>query len=64
MNERKTVSTYLRLSGLQVAFLINFNEAQLRDGLQRIVNGVEVKPFKRPDLRKGAERLTGARPRL
>jgi len=32
------VRTYLRLSGLQVALLLNFNEARLIDGLRRFVN--------------------------
>lgn len=31
------VITYLRLSGLHVGLLMNFNEAVLRDGLMRIV---------------------------
>ena len=33
------VLTYLRLSGRKVGLLINFNEALLKDGLRRIVNG-------------------------
>jgi GxxExxY protein len=32
------VMTYLRLSGLRVGLLINFNEAMLKNGLRRIVN--------------------------
>lgn len=35
----KQVMTYLRLTGLEVGLLINFNSARLRDGFQRIVNG-------------------------
>lgn len=60
---RKTVNTYLRLIRLQVALLINFNEAHLKDGIVRIVNGIEGKPFRRPDERKGGELLMGGRPR-
>jgi GxxExxY protein len=29
--------TYLRLSGLRLGFLLNFNAAQLRQGLRRFV---------------------------
>jgi len=32
------VLSYLRLSGLRVGLLINFNEALLKHGLRRIVN--------------------------
>ena len=34
----KMVTTYLRLTGLEVALLINFGEPLLKDGLHRIVN--------------------------
>jgi GxxExxY protein len=54
---KKTVQTYLRLAGLQVGFLINFNECHLKDGILRVVFGVEGKPFISVDPRKGAERL-------
>ena len=42
---RKTTWNYLRLIPLQLGFLINFNEVHLRDGLTRITNGAEGKPF-------------------
>jgi GxxExxY protein len=45
----KQVMTYLRLSGLQVGLLINFNTALLKDGLRRIVNG--YRPSASPRLR-------------
>ena len=32
------ILSYLRLSGLRVGLLINFNEALLKHGLRRIVN--------------------------
>jgi GxxExxY protein len=35
---RKQVLTYLRLSGLKLGLLINFNEAYIKDGITRIVN--------------------------
>ena len=41
----KRVQTYLRLSRDQVALLINFGEARLKDGLHRIVNN-----YTGPDL--------------
>ena len=34
----KKVTTYLRLTGHEVALLINFGAARLKDGLHRIVN--------------------------
>lgn len=35
---QKQVLTYLRLTGLKLGLLINFNEALIKDGIQRIVN--------------------------
>ncbi len=35
------VLAYLKLSGLKLALLINFNVAHLRQGLNRVVNGPE-----------------------
>ena len=35
---QKQVQTYLRLTGLKLGLLINFNEALIKDGIQRIVN--------------------------
>lgn len=60
---KKTTNSYVRLIPLKLGFLINFNEAHLKDGIVRIVNGVEGKPFLQMDLRKGAERQTGQKPR-
>jgi GxxExxY protein len=37
--EKQTL-TYLRLTGLRLALLINFNEVLLENGLERIVNGL------------------------
>jgi len=36
----KQLLTYLRLSGLRLGYLINFNAPQLMDGLVRMVNGL------------------------
>lgn len=34
--------TYLRLSGLQLGLILNFNVTLMRDGIVRIVNGLET----------------------
>lgn len=36
----KKLLTYLRVSGLKLGLLINFNTALIKDGIQRIVNGL------------------------
>jgi GxxExxY protein len=36
----KQLLTYLRLTGLKLGLLINFNEALLKDGIHRIVNNL------------------------
>jgi GxxExxY protein len=38
---RKQIQTYLRLSGKKLGFLLNFGEAMMKDGIVRIVNGLE-----------------------
>lgn len=42
---KKITWNYLRLAPLQLGFLINFNEVQLKNGITRITNGAEGKPF-------------------
>jgi len=37
---QKQLLTYLRLTNMKLGLLINFNEALLKDGLQRIVNNL------------------------
>ena len=37
---QKQVLTYLRLTGIKLELLINFNEALIKDGIQRIVNNL------------------------
>ena len=34
--------TYLKLSGLSVGLLLNFNVPHLRDGIRRVVNGYSI----------------------
>ncbi|MBL7730612.1 MAG: GxxExxY protein [Chitinophagaceae bacterium] len=36
----KQVLTYLKLTGLKLGLLLNFNETLLRNGIKRIVNGL------------------------
>jgi GxxExxY protein len=38
---KKQVLTYLRLADKRLALLINFNEALIKDGISRIVNGLK-----------------------
>lgn len=37
---RKQVLTYLRLTDLKLALLVNFNEALIKDGIHRVVNNL------------------------
>lgn len=37
---RKQVTTYLKLTGLKLGLLVNFNEALIKDGVHRIANGL------------------------
>ena len=41
---QKMTLTYLRLTNLKLGLLINFNEAPLKDGVQRIVNNLIFNP--------------------
>jgi GxxExxY protein len=36
----KQLLTYLKLSGLKLGLLVNFNEALIKDGIKRIVNNL------------------------
>jgi GxxExxY protein len=42
---KKTATNYLKLIPLRLGFLINFNEAHLKHGITRIINGLEGKDF-------------------
>ena len=42
---KKIANNYVRLIPLRLAYLINFNAAHLKDGITRIVNGLEGKPI-------------------
>jgi GxxExxY protein len=45
---KKITLNYLRLIPLPLGFLINFNESHLKNGITRITNGAEGKPFFNP----------------
>lgn len=38
---KKQVQTYLRLTGCRLGYLLNFNEALLKNGILRVVNGLD-----------------------
>jgi GxxExxY protein len=38
---RKQIQTYLKLTGYKLGFLLNFGEALMKEGIKRIVNGLE-----------------------
>ncbi len=42
---KKITTNYLKLIPLKLGFLINFNELHLKDGITRVVNHLEGKPF-------------------
>lgn len=42
---KKITDNYVRLIPLRLGFLINFNVAHRKDGITRVVNGLEGKPF-------------------
>jgi len=42
---KKITTNYLKLIPLKLGFLINFNEVHLKNGITRVVNGLEGKPF-------------------
>ena len=42
---KKITNNYVRLIPLQLGFLINFNVVHLKEGITRVVNGIDGKPF-------------------
>lgn len=57
---RKIATNYLRLVPLRLGYLINFNVLHLRDGITRIVNGIDGKSFfPKRSSREGGEGSEG-----
>jgi len=42
---KKITNNYVRLIPLRLGYLINFNVPHLKDGITRVVNGIEGKPI-------------------
>ena len=65
----KQVFTYLKLKGLKLGFLLNFGSNLMKDGIERVVNGLpdenlgvfassrEIKPSDNGESRKDAKTL-------
>ena len=53
---KKITTNYVRLLPVKLGFLINFNEAHLKNGITREVNGLEGKPiFGRSEARPSVD---------
>ena len=48
---KKQLLTYLRLAEKSLGLLINFNVPLIKDGIERVVNGLSEKPFSRKDAK-------------
>jgi GxxExxY protein len=42
--DRAKLLSYLRLSGLRLGLIINFHSVLLKDGIERVVNGLQLPP--------------------
>ena len=42
--DRAKLLSYLRLSGLRLGLIINFHSVLLKDGIDRVVNGLQLPP--------------------
>ena len=51
---KKQILTYLRLADKRLGLLINFQVALIKDGITRIVNGLEDDPHAKSPSRKEA----------
>ncbi len=56
---KKQLLTYLRLSGKKLALLLNFGAALMKDGIHRVVNGLDNR---RVSSRRAAKTQTAATP--
>lgn len=55
---KKITTNYLKLVPLKLGYLINFNEMHLKDGVTRVVNGLEGKGFFPPSQPSPSSRDT------
>jgi len=53
---KKQLLTYLRLADKRLGLLINFQVALIKDGITRIVNGLEEDSHAKPQSRQDAAR--------
>ena len=44
---KKQLLTYLKLTGMKLGYLLNFGEALMKNGITRIVNGLDEYPLAR-----------------
>ena len=51
---KKQLLTYLRLADKRLGLLINFNVTLIKDGIIRVVNGLEDDPHAKSPSRKDA----------
>jgi GxxExxY protein len=49
---KRQLLTYLRLADKRLGLLINFNAALIKDGITRIVNGLEEESLAKPQRRQ------------
>ena len=54
---RKQLLTYLRLADKRLGLLINFNAALIKDGITRIVNGLEEESLATSPRREKARQV-------
>jgi GxxExxY protein len=59
---KKQLLTYLRLADKRLGLLINFQVALIKDGITRIVNGLDEDSHAKPSSRKGLLIKNGGRP--
>jgi hypothetical protein len=59
----KQLLTYLKLTNMPVGLLINFGAATLREGLERIVNGLPTSASPRLRVNQSVPDTSGLRPR-
>jgi GxxExxY protein len=53
---RKQIQTYLRLTGLKLGYILNFGAALMKDGIVRLVNGLEAENISRQDAEAQREK--------